>query len=214
MITMEIDPHALPPRDRHLLLTALVVPRPIGWISSLAADGSVNLAPYSFFNLVSSQPPTLIVSVGQRDGRDKDTLANARATGELVVNVVSDDLTEAMNRSAVESGPEHDEFAFAGVTQAPSVAVRPPRVAQARAHLEARVVDIVPLSDDDGVARNHVVFARIVHVHVEDALFTPPHRVDAVALRPVGRLAGTGYGRQGEVFSLPRPELDDAERTP
>lgn len=206
---MEIDPNTLAPRDRHLLLTALVVPRPIGWISSLAADGTVNLAPYSFFNLVSSQPPTLIVSVGQRDGRDKDTLANARATGELVVNVVSDDLTEAMNRSSIESGPEHDEFAFAGVRPAPSSAVRPPRVAQARAHLEARVVDIVPVLDDDGVARNHVVFARIVHVHVDDALFTPPHRVDAAALAPVSRLAGMAYGRLGELFALPRPELDE-----
>lgn len=208
---MEIDPQTLAPRDRHLLLTALVVPRPIGWISSLAADGAANLAPYSFFNLVSSQPPTLIVSVGQRDGRDKDTLANARASGELVVNVVSADLTEAMNLSAVESGPEHDEFAFAGVTRAPSAAVRAPRVAEARAHLEARVVDIVPLPDDDGVARNHLVIARIVHVHVDDALFTPPHRVDVAALAPVARLAGTAYGRLGELFSLPRPELG-AER--
>lgn len=209
---MEIDPQTLAPRDRHLLLTALVVPRPIGWISSLSADGAANLAPYSFFNLVSSQPPTLIVSVGQRDGRDKDTLANARATGELVVNVVSADLTAAMNLSAVESGPEHDEFAFAGVTRAPSAAVRAPRVAEARAHLEARVVDIVPLPDDDGVARNHLVIARIVHVHVDDALFTPPHRVDVAALAPVARLAGTAYGRLGELFSLPRPELD-AERS-
>lgn len=209
---MEIDPTTLDPRDRHLLLTALVVPRPIGWISSLDAEGRVNLAPYSFFNLVSSSPPTLIVSVGERQGRPKDTLANARATGELVVNVVSDDLAEAMNASSVESGPEHDEFAFAGLEPAPSATVRPPRVAAARAHLEAKVVDVVPVRDDDGVARNHVIFARIVHVHVDDALFTPPHRVDAAALAPLARLAGTAYGRLGELFSLPRPTLpSDAE---
>jgi len=204
---MEIDPNTLAARDRHLLLTALVVPRPIGWISSLAADGAVNLAPYSFFNLVSSQPPTLMVSVGQRDGRDKDTLANARTTAELVVNVVSDELAEAMNASAVESGPEHDEFAFAGVTPVASQRVRAPRVAEARAHLEARVVDIRPIEDDDGVARNHVIFARIVHVHVVDALFTPPHRVDVAGLAPLARLAGAEYSRMGERFSIPRPEL-------
>lgn len=202
---MDIDPATLDPRDRHLLLTALVVPRPIGWISSLDAEGRVNLAPYSFFNLVSSSPPTLIVSVGERQGRAKDTLANARATGELVVNVVSDDLAQAMNASSVESAPEHDEFAFAGLEPAPSAVVRPPRVAAARAHLEAKVVDVVPVRDEDGAAHNHVVFARILHVHVDDALFTPPHRVDVAALAPLARLAGTAYGRLGELFSLPRP---------
>jgi len=204
---MEIDPAHLTPRDRHLLLTGLVIPRPIGWISSLAADGSVNLAPYSFFNLVASSPPTLVVSIGQRGADPKDTLANLRATGELVVNVVSDDLTEAMNASSVESGPAHDEFAFAGVHAAPSVAVTPPRVAEARAHLEARVVREVPVPDDDGTVRNHVVFARIVHVHVDDALFAPPHRVDAAGLAPVARLAGSWYGRLGELFAVPRPEV-------
>lgn len=202
---MDIDPATLDPRDRHLLLTALVVPRPIGWISSLDAEGRVNLAPYSFFNLVSSSPPTLIVSGGERQGRAKDTLANARATGELVVNVVSDDLAQAMNASSVESAPEHDEFAFAGLEPAPSAVVRPPRVAAARAHLEAKVVDVVPVRDEDGAAHNHVVFARILHVHVDDALFTPPHRVDVAALAPLARLAGTAYGRLGELFSLPRP---------
>jgi flavin reductase (DIM6/NTAB) family NADH-FMN oxidoreductase RutF len=204
---MDIDPATLSARDRHLLLTALVVPRPIGWISTLDASGRPNLAPYSFFNLVSSSPPTLIVSIGQRGDGPKDTLANLRATGELVVNVVSDDLTAAMNASSVESWPGHDEFAFAGLASAPSAVVRPPRVAAARAHLEARVVDEVAVIDDDGVARNHVVFARIVHVHVDDAIVTPPHRIDMAALAPVARLAGTAYARFGEVFSVPRPEV-------
>jgi hypothetical protein len=112
-----------------------------------------------------------------------------------------------MNASSVESAPEHDEFAFAGVTPAPSRVVRPPRVAEAKAHLEARVTRIVPVEDDDGAVANHVVFARVVHVHVDDALFTPPHRVDARALDPVARLAGLGYAAVGELFDLARPEL-------
>jgi flavin reductase (DIM6/NTAB) family NADH-FMN oxidoreductase RutF len=149
----------------------------------------------------------VIVSVGRRAGAEKDTLDNARATGELVVNVVSRDLVEAMNASSVESAPEHDEFAFAGVTPAPSRVVRPPRVAEAKAHLEARVTRIVPVEDDDGAVANHVVFARVVHVHVDDALFTPPHRVDARALDPVARLAGLGYAAVGDLFDLARPEL-------
>jgi len=204
---MEIDPATLEPRSRHLLMTGLVVPRPIAWVSTVAADGAVNLAPYSFFALVSSAPPTVIVSVGHRSGREKDTLANARATGELVISVVSRDAVAAMNASSVESAPDHDEFAFAGVTPAPSQVVRPPRVAQAHAHLEARVTRIVPVDRDDGPVANHVIFARVVHVHVEDALFTPPHRVDARTLDPVARLAGLGYAAMGDLFDLPRPEV-------
>lgn len=207
---MEIDPTTLEARSRHLLMTGLVVPRPIAWVSTVAADGAVNLAPYSFFALVSSAPPTVVVSVGQRAGREKDTLANARATGELVVNAVSRDAVEAMNASSIESGPEHDEFAYAGVTPVASRVVRPPRVAQARAHLEARVTRIVPVEGDDGAVANHVIFARVVHVHVDDALFTPPHRIDARGLDPVARLAGLGYAAMGELFDLPRPEAPTA----
>ena len=202
---MELDPAALPARSRHLLLTGLVVPRPIAWVSTLAADGGANLAPYSFFALVSSAPPTLVISVGSRAGVPKDTLANARATGELVVNVVGRELAAPMNATSIESAPDHDEFAYAGVTPAPSRVVRPPRVAEARAHLEARVVQIVPVPDDDGTVANSVIFARVVHVHVDDALFTPPHRVDAVGLDPLARLAGLAYAPIGEPFDLQRP---------
>ena len=202
---MELDPATLPARSRHLLLTGLVVPRPIAWVSPLAADGRVNLAPYSFFALVSSAPPTVVVSVGSRAGAPKDTLANARATGELVVNVVSRALAVPMNATSIESDPDHDEFAYAGLTQEPSRVVRPPRVAEAHAHLEARVVQIVPVPDDDGAVENHVVFARVVHVHVDDALFAPPHRVDAVGLDPLARLAGLAYAPIGAPFELTRP---------
>ena len=183
------------------------MPRPIAWVSTVDDGGRRNLAPYSFFALVSSAPPTVVVSVGRREGREKDTLVNARTTGELVVNVVGRSLVEAMNASAIESGPEHDEFAFAGVTPVPSRVVRPPRVAEARAHLEARVTQVVAVADDDGTVANHVIFARVVHVHLDDALFTPPHRVDARGLDPVARLAGLAYAALGETFELARPAL-------
>jgi flavin reductase (DIM6/NTAB) family NADH-FMN oxidoreductase RutF len=207
---MEIDPATLDPRARHHLLTGLVVPRPIAWVSTVDVAGRRNLAPYSFFALVSSAPPTVVISIGLRAGREKDTLANARATGELVVNVVGRPLVESMNASSIESGPDHDEFDYAGVTPARSRVVRPPRVAEARAHLEARVTQVVPVPDDDGRVANHVLFARIVHVHVDDALFTPPQRVDARGLDPVGRLAGLEYGGLGELFALPRPAAEGA----
>jgi flavin reductase (DIM6/NTAB) family NADH-FMN oxidoreductase RutF len=210
---MEIDPSTLPPRDRHQLLIGLVVPRPIAWVSTLSAEGRRNLAPYSFFALVSSAPPTIIVSVGRRQGREKDTLANARATGELVVNVVSRDQVTAMNVTSIESSPEHDEFAYAEVAMEPSVVVRPPRVAAARAHLEAHVSQIVPIAGDDGNAANHVIFARVVHVHLADELLLAPHRVDVPGLNPVARLAGLSYAVLGETFDLPRPTLPDPDAT-
>lgn len=207
---MELDPATLTPRDRHLLLTGLVVPRPIAWVSTLAADGTPNLAPYSFFALVSSAPATVVVSVGSRGGTPKDTLVNAEATGELVVNVVGRASVAAMNATSVEAGPELDEFAFAGLTPAPSAVVRPPRVAEARAHLEARVVQVVPIPDDAGRVENRLIVARVVHVHLDDALFLPPHRVDVRGLDPVARLAGLGYAGIGELFDLPRPEAPRA----
>jgi flavin reductase (DIM6/NTAB) family NADH-FMN oxidoreductase RutF len=207
---VELDLATLSARDRHLLLTGLVVPRPIAWVSTIATDGTPNLAPYSFFALVSSAPPTVVVSVGSRRGAPKDTLVNAEATGELVLNVVDRSLVEAMNATSVEAGPGLDEFAFAGLTATPSAAVRPPRVAQARAHLEARLVQVVPLPDDDGRVENRLLVARVVHVHVDDALFTPPHRVDARGLDPVARLAGLAYAALGEPFELPRPDAPEA----
>jgi flavin reductase (DIM6/NTAB) family NADH-FMN oxidoreductase RutF len=205
---MEIDPARLDPRARHQLMTGLVVPRPIAWVSTIDAEGRLNLAPYSFFALVSSAPPTVVVSVGRRQGREKDTLANARASGELVVNVVGRALVDAMNATSIESGPEHDEFAHAALTPVPSRVVRPPRVREARAHLEARVSQVVPVPDDDGRAENHVIFARVVHVHLDDALFAPPHRVDVHGLDPVARLAGLAYAALGETFELARPALE------
>lgn len=168
---MELDPATVPPRDRHLLLTGLIVPRPIAWVSTLATDGTPNLAPYSFFALVSSAPATLVVSVGSRGGVPKDTLINAEATGELVVNVVGREL-----------------------------------VAEARAHLEARIVQVVPIPDDAGRVENRLIVARVVHVHLDDALFEAPHRVDVRGLDPVARLAGLGYAGMGEFFDLARPE--------
>ena len=207
---MDLDPATLPPRDRHLLLTGLVVPRPIAWVSTLAADGTPNLAPYSFFALVSSSPATVVVSVGSRGGVPKDTLVNAEATGELVINVVGRESVAAMNATSVEAGPDLDEFAFAGVTAAPSAVVRPPRVAEARAHREARVVQVVPIPDDAGHVENRLIVARVVHVHLDDALFDPPHRVDVRDLDPVARLAGLAYAGLGELFDLPRPAAPGA----
>ncbi|MGH3682746.1 MAG: flavin reductase family protein [Natronosporangium sp.] len=186
-----------PTRELYLLLTGLVVPRPIAWVSTVATDGVRNLAPHSYFNLVSHDPPHLAFSsTGVRD-----TLTNLRTCGEFVVNVVSADLVEAMNLTATDFPPGEDEFAWAGLTAVPAARVAAPRVAQARAHLECR------LATELAVGGATLVIGEVVHVHVDPGVWRDG-RVDPVLLDPVCRLAGTGYARLGEVFDLPRQRWD------
>jgi flavin reductase (DIM6/NTAB) family NADH-FMN oxidoreductase RutF len=186
-----------PARELYLLLTGLVVPRPIAWVSTVAADGTRNVAPHSYFNLVSHDPP----HVGFSATGVRDTLTNVRASGEFVVNVVSADLVEPMNLTATDFPPQEDEFDWAGLAAAPAARVAAPRVAQARAHLECRLAQEVP------VGSATLVIGEVVHVHVDPAVWRDG-RVDPVLLDPVGRLAGTGYARLGEVFQLPRERWD------
>jgi flavin reductase (DIM6/NTAB) family NADH-FMN oxidoreductase RutF len=188
------DVEDLTGREPYFLLTGLVVPRPIAWVSTLAEDGTANLAPHSYFNVVSSRPPIVhFTSTGV-----KDSLRNARATGEFVVNVVSLDLVEAMNTTAADLPPDESEFRWAGLAPTPSDRVRPPRVARAKAALECRVRDVVTMGN------GHMVFGDVLRFHIADDVWADG-RVDPERLQPVGRLAGTAYSRQGEVFKIPRP---------
>jgi flavin reductase (DIM6/NTAB) family NADH-FMN oxidoreductase RutF len=191
----EIDPARLEGREPYFLITSLVVPRPIAWVSSLSADGVPNVAPHSYFNVISSNPWILhFTSTGE-----KDTLRNVRATGEFVVNVVSRELVEEMNFTSADFPPGESEFAWAGLDTAPSVRVTPPRVARARVAFECRVNDVV--SKGNG----HMVFGDVLLAHVDEDLLAEG-RVDPHLLRPVGRLGGALYtDASGDVFKLRRP---------
>lgn len=199
---------ALAPADRYKLLTGLVVPRPIGWIGSIDEAGVRNLAPYSFFNVVSGTPPTVVFSAGRRPTGSngtvapKDTLANVEATGVFTVNIVSEALAEAMNRTAATVGPEVDEFDLARVTPMRAEVVDAPLVAEAPAGLECRVDQIVDVGDPP---RNSVVFGRVLRIHIAAGLLDGT-RVDQVALQAVGRMAGGAYTRTAAgYFELDRP---------
>ncbi len=193
---------ALDPIDRYKLLTGLVVPRPIGWIGSVDGAGVRNLAPFSFFNVVSGTPPTVLFSPGRRDGRPKDTLANVQQTREFTVNVVSEHVAEAMNATAAAVEPAADEFDLAGLTAAPGAEVGAPLVAEALANLECRVDRIVDLGDPP---RNSVVFGTVLRIHVAEHVLDGT-RVDPVALRAVGRMAGGAYTRTTDgYFEMERP---------
>ncbi len=196
---MEISLDTLHPQQIYKLMTGSVVPRPIAWISTLSQDGQANLAPFSYFNAVSANPPTVMFSAGLHSvDRPKDTLRNVLETGEFVVNIVTESVAAAMNLSSVAAPYGVDEFEFAGVTPAPSRTTRAPRVLESPVNFECKLSDIYP------VGSNSVVFGRIVHIQVNDELLDG-YKIDPEKLRPVGRLAGTTYSRVRELFDLERP---------
>ena len=194
-----IEDHGL----AHNPFKALVAPRPIGWIATLDAEGRANLAPYSFFNAIADTPPMVLYSnTGEKEGGAgrKDTLANIRATGEFVANIVPFALRDAMNATSGPYPPDTDEFALAGLTPAPSRQVAPPRVAEAPAALECRLWRILDLP---GKA-NHLVIAEVVGVHIDDAVIADG-KVDVTRYQPVARLGYRDYAAVREVFQMTRP---------
>lgn len=196
-------PQDLSPKERYQLLTTLVVPRPIGWISTRSADGVPNLAPYSFFAAISASPPLVAVSIGQRRGLAKDTLVNIRQVGSFCVNVVSTALLEAMNTSSAEVAPGVDEFELSGVTAVPATVVDAPRVAEAPAVLECVLFKEVDL----GEAPNTLVIGEVKAISMAPELRFLPESwsVDQRSLNPVGRLGGEEYALPGKIRKLARP---------
>jgi len=204
------DGHGLP----HNPFNALVIPRPIGWISSLAPDGTVNLAPYSFFNGISYTPPQVMFSGGARpaDKGDpevkKDSVANVEATGEFVCNLATWDLREAMNKTAIDGPPDHDEVAYAGLTKAPAELVKPPRVAESPIHLECRYLQSVTLKSVEGYGPNILVIGEVIGIHIDESVLTDG-LIDNSKLKPIGRLGYMDYVCVDEVFTMIRPKWPD-----
>lgn len=199
-----VQPETLSTRERYRLLTSLIVPRPIGWISTRDRSGRPNLAPYSFFAALSASPPLVGISIGSRRGEPKDTLSNIMATGAFCVNIVSEDLLEAMNATSAEVLPEVDEFGLAGLTPTDGSMVETPRVLEAPAALECVLFKVVDL----GGGPNTLVIGEVKAVHLADSLETGPGTlaVRPESLRPVGRLGGEQYTLLGEVRTVPRPK--------
>jgi flavin reductase (DIM6/NTAB) family NADH-FMN oxidoreductase RutF len=185
---------------------ALVVPRPIGWISSQSLEGKVNLAPYSYFNAFAENPHYIAYGSGSsRSGGNKDTLRNIEETGEFVVNIATYDLRDAVNATSAHVPRGTDEFALAALTKAASQLVKPPRVAESPANFECRLYQIVPLPGDDGSVDNHLVIGRVLGIHIDDR-FIVDGRVDTVAMRPLARLGYSEYAAIGESFRMRRPD--------
>lgn len=200
---MQIDPRLTSSAELYRFLITAVVPRPIALVSTRSAAGQTNVAPFSFFNAITSDPPILMIAINDRADDPKDTLRNIRETGEFVVNVVHGPLLEAAVRSAGEWPRGTSEFDVAGLTPAPSERVGTPGVLESPIRIECM------LHRELEVGASFVVFGEVVHAWADDTILTDG-RIDPVKLAPVGRLGGELYSLTTQVVKVPRPRVSRA----
>lgn len=213
-----LDVASMSARDAYVLLTDVVAPRPIAWVSTLDEDGRANLAPFSYYQAVCSSPPMVTLAIASRsDGTPKDTLANILARRELTISHVAEPLLDAMNATSADLPPHVDEWEVAGepggrLPSVPSSTVAPPRVAKARAALECRMVRAIPLGQAKGGGPSTtLVIAEVQCFWVAPGLLRRDDRghlrsIPAAALASVGRLGGMSYARTTDVVELTRPK--------
>lgn len=185
-------------------LVEVVTPRPIAWVTTIDAEGRINLAPFSFFNAFGANPPVVVFSPGlRRDGTKKDTLRNLEIVPEFVLNAAVEDLAEPMNATAKELPPGQSEAEYAGLALQPSTKVRPPRVAVSPVHMECRVRQIVPIGD--GPIAGNLVIGEVLLIHIDDSVLDSSGHVDPRKLRTIARLGGDYYCRSTDLFEMKRP---------
>jgi flavin reductase (DIM6/NTAB) family NADH-FMN oxidoreductase RutF len=190
----------------HSPFKSCVVPRPIGWISTISRDGIHNLAPYSQFQNLGFDPAYVMFSANQgAPGRRKDTVVNVEETGEFVYNMATYDLREAVNRSAMEVPPEVDEFELAGVTKAPSIRVAPCRVAESPVQFECRHYQTLRLPGHGGRGSADVIIGRVLLIHIKDEVILPDGHLDILKIRPLARLGYYDYTTVDSVFEMVIP---------
>ena len=203
-----------PVKEDHGLLknpfNSLIIPRPIGWISSIDTESVVNLAPYSFFNAVCYRPPTVMFASGAGRGSDgmKDSRRNIEATGEFVCNLVTWETRDQMNRTSATVTSDTDEMELAGLTPVPSKLVKVPRVAEAPVHLECRYLKSVEIPSWEKENKYFIVLGEVIGIHIRDELITSDGLVDIEKMNPIGRMGYNDYTRidGNTLFTMIRPK--------
>ncbi|MGH9607799.1 MAG: flavin reductase family protein [Terracidiphilus sp.] len=200
-----IDPADHPFSEIYKLMIGAIVPRPIAFVSSVDAAGVRNLAPFSYFTACSSNPPVVCFCTAVRSGPapEKDTLRNVLATGEFVVNIVSEEIAEQMNKTSIDVAPEVDEFELSGLTPLPSELVQPPRVGESKVQMECRLRQIVHVSEKPG--GGHLVLGEVLRFHVLESMLCEGIKIDPDKLHAVGRMGGPTYVRTRDRFEMQRP---------
>jgi flavin reductase (DIM6/NTAB) family NADH-FMN oxidoreductase RutF len=200
-----VDPSHMPWRDAYKLMIGSIVPRPIAWVSTISLDGALNLAPFSFFTVVAADPMTICFSPMRRgaDGGKKDTLTNIEATGEFVVNIVSERLAGQMNLTSGEFPPDVSEFQEAGLTPVASALVKPPRVGESLVAYECKLLQVIEVGGAKAGA-GALVLGSVKRLYVADELLDGG-RIKLDVLQPIGRMAGNDYVRCTDLFTVQRP---------
>jgi len=200
---MQFNPQEMDQKSIYTLLTGAVIPRPIGWISSISADGIPNLAPFSFFNAVGDDPPHIMFSTSRGGNSNKDTLNNVLHNKQFVVNMVTEELTERMNMTAHPIPAYESEFEHAGLTPIASEKVKPPRVKESPITLECELVHHYNLEDHKNGGAT-IMIGRIVMFHIDEDVLLDDFKINMETYKPVSRLAGAYYSKIGELFSIKR----------
>jgi flavin reductase (DIM6/NTAB) family NADH-FMN oxidoreductase RutF len=209
---VEVDPASRDARTNYHFLTSAIVPRPVAWVTTLdPSTGVVNAAPFSWFNAVCADPPTIMLAIIERpDGSPKDTVRNIRASGEFVVNVSPKSLVAQMVQSSGDYPPDVSEIEVTGLATAPSRKVRPPRIAQSPVHLECRLAQEIPLGRGQKVS---LVLGEVVHISADDAVVDARGNIDPAKLTLVARMGGSEYLDTERFFTVKRPKQGDGLRT-
>lgn len=196
--TKETDPSAL-----YKLLTGTIIPRPIGWISTIDEKGINNLAPFSYFNMVSSDPPCVMFSTRRDNNKNKDTLNNVLQNNQFVVNLVTQDIVEQMNATSEAVPADVDEFELTHLTPIDSVSVQPKRVKESLVHFECEKIHHYFIDNEENGGAC-VVIGKIITMHIDDTILLENNKINLETYKPVARLAGSNYGTLGEIFSIRR----------
>lgn len=199
-----LDPAERSERDNYKLMIGSIIPRPIAFVTTLSGTGVLNAAPFSYFNIVTANPPMVSISVQRKNGQLKDTSRNAIETGAFVVHISDENYITQLNVTAANLPPEESEVDLAGLTPASSLKIAVPGVAEAKIRMECILDRAIPLGGTEDSPSCDLLIGRVVCFHVEESLLENGH-IDPIALNPVSRLAGSSYAKLGEIFSIERP---------
>lgn len=200
---MQINPTQIEPSDNYKLLTGAVIPRPIGWISSIDNEGNTNLAPFSYFSAVCDNPPCVMFSVGKSNGIIKDTLHNILQTKHFVVNMVTENLVEQMNMTAQNLPQNESEFELANLTAIQSTLIKAPRVKESPINMECELMHQYTIDNEHNGGAT-IIVGKIIMYHFEDDILLENNKINIEKYKPISRLAGSNYSKMGEVFSIKR----------
>lgn len=201
-----MNPNELTERENYKLLISTIIPRPIAFVTTVNEDGVVNAAPFSFFNIVSSNPPMISVSVQRKAGEQKDTARNIVTKQQFVVHIVDERIVAEVNKTAANLAPDESEIALTNFTLVNSAVVDVPAVAEAKVRFECELVQHVPLGGEDGQSGCDLLIGRVVQYYVQDGLRDEAGHIDPHELNAMSRLAGNDYAKIGELLTIERPQ--------